>query len=112
MENVNDKLSIDEMANEIIARNNKSLKTIDNVLKFVDESKKKEEAIFQELGITNEIRSENTSLSDLSSGEQKIFDVVYREFLAELHAKGLGNKPEAAKKSQAGLTLSRKRLRI
>lgn len=93
--------------------NQEAQKEIARVLKNIEDTKKKKEALFKELGITPEMEKENLSVADLTPGAKKIYDVMEKEFLAELEAKNINTQPEKAKKSKSSLTLSKKkRMRI
>lgn len=112
MEQSNDRAAADKMAKDAIAENNKALKEIERLNALIEETKHKQQAIFRDLGITKEIEEQNISLSDLPSGERKIYDLLQREMLAELHAKGIDIISPGVKKKTIGLTMARKRLKI
>lgn len=112
MEQGNVRAAADILAKETIAENNKTLKEIEHLNSLIEETKQKQKAIFKDLGITKEIQDQNISVSDLPSGERKIYDLLEREMLAELHARGIDLDVPKSKKSTIGLTMARKRLKI
>ena len=94
----NDKAS--KIAAETIAENSKALKEIARLQKLIEETMHKKESLFKDLGITEEIQKEDLSASDLPPAERKIFDAFQREFLTELHAKGLDIQMKIEKKKK------------
>lgn len=102
----------DKMAKETIAENNKALKEIGRLNALIEATKEKQKAMFKDLGITKEIQEQDIAVSDLPSGERKIYDLLQRELLAELHAKGIDLQAQTIKKKAIGLTMARKRIKI
>lgn len=114
MGNRNKELAFDEKINKTLESNAETQKEIARALEVIEEAKKKTETVFREMGITPEMEAKKIAISDLSTAEQKLFEVIQRDFRAELAARGLDAdlvKSEQTK-SKANLTLSRKRLRI
>lgn len=116
MTHPNDKRSFDEIAKQTLAANIETQKEIARLLNTIEDIKNQRETAFRKLGITPEMEEEakHRSPSDLSIPEQKLLDVIQREYRAELAKQGLDTelvKTEKTK-SKALQTLSRKRLKI
>jgi len=110
---IDDRAAVERMAEGAIAENKKALKEISRLNTLIEETKHKQDIIFKDLGITEEIKQQDITVSDLPSGERKIYDLLQRELLAEFHAKGLDLGGESLKKkTTVGLTMARKRLKI
>lgn len=106
-------LQSQKMAEDAIAKNKKAMNEIAHLNKLIEETKHKRDVMFKNLGITEEIKKQDISVSDLPSGERKIFDFLQSELLAELHAKGIDlDTADIKKKTTVGLTMARKRLKI
>ncbi|PWU07409.1 MAG: hypothetical protein C5B43_00400 [Verrucomicrobia bacterium] len=115
MELVDDRDAVQRKIDDAIATNNKSLKEISKLNVLIEESKQKKELLFQDFGITKEFREQNLSVSDLSTVERRYYDLLEREFLAELNAKGIDLNLEGKQtktKTKVGVSMARKRLKI
>ena len=101
MKGIEEHNPMSDLANTTIAENKQVIKTLKALSAEISKTLKNYEHLLEELGLTKEdLQHPEVSESGLPPEQKKLFDMLLREFVAEINAKG----PPEGKKALSKIT--------